>query len=46
MAQWVKDPVLSLKRLRFLLGLRFYPWPGNFRMLWVWTKKRYFLLKG
>ena len=30
-AQWVKDPVLSLQCLVSLHG--FNPWPGNFNML-------------
>ena len=30
MVQWVKDPVLSLQRLRSLLWCGFDPWPGNF----------------
>ena len=34
MAQWVKDPVLSL------LWLRFAPWPGNFCMSQVWPPKK------
>ena len=29
-AQWVKDPVLSLQRLGSLLRCRFSPWPRNF----------------
>ena len=33
MAQWVKDPVLSL------LWHGFDPWPGNFCMPWAWPKK-------
>ena len=33
-AQWVKDPALSL------LWLRFDPWPRNFRMLWMWPKHK------
>ena len=32
MAQQVKDPVLSLHWLKYLLWCRFYPWPGNFHM--------------
>ena len=38
-AWWVKDPALSLLWFRLLLWLGFYPWPGNFCMLWVQTKK-------
>ena len=29
-AQWVKDPSLSLLWLRSLLWRRFHPWPSNF----------------
>ena len=32
LAQWVKDLVLLLLWHRTLLGLRFDPWPVNFRM--------------
>ena len=32
MAQWVKDPVLSLQWLSLLLWCRFDPWPGKFHM--------------
>ena len=32
MAQWVKDPALSLMWLRSLLWSRFDPWPRNFCM--------------
>ena len=38
MLQWVKDPASSL------LWLRFDPWPGTFRMLWAWPKKKKALL--
>ena len=34
-AQWVKDPALSLQRLRSLLWLRFDPWCRNFHLLWA-----------
>ena len=40
LAQWIKDPVLSLQWLRLLLWYRFDPWPRNFCMPWVWSKKR------
>ena len=40
MAQWVKDPVLSLLWLRLLLWRRFDPWPRNFDMPQVWPKKK------
>ena len=33
-AQWVKDPVLSL------LCLAFDSWPENFHILQVWTEKK------
>ena len=39
-AQWVKDPVLSLKWPGSLLWHRFDPCPGNFCMLQVWPKKK------
>ena len=39
-AQWVKDPALSLQWLRLLLRHGFSPWPGNIHMLWVWPKKK------
>ena len=32
----VEDPVLSLQQLGLLLWCGFDPWPGNFRMPWVW----------
>ena len=31
-AQWVKDPALSLQWLQSRLWLSFEPWPGNFHM--------------
>ena len=47
MAQWVKDPALSLQWLRWsLLWLRFGPWPRNFHMLWVWPKQTNKTKKG
>ena len=39
MAQWVKDPALSLLWLGSLLWCSFSPWPRNFSMLWVWPKR-------
>ena len=39
-AQWVKDPVLSLQRLGSLLWHRFDSWPGDF--LRPWAKKYFF----
>ena len=33
MAQWIKDPELSL------LWHRFGLWPGNFHVPWVWQNK-------
>ena len=32
MAQWVKDPGLSLQQLRLLLWRSFDPWPRDFHM--------------
>ena len=40
MAQWVKDPALSLQRLGLLLWCRFNPWPRNFCTLQVQPKKK------
>ena len=34
-AQWVKDPALSLQRLRSLLWLRFDPWRRNAHLVWA-----------
>ena len=39
MAQQVKDLVLSLQWLGFLLWHRFDPWPGNFHVPQVQPKK-------
>ena len=39
MAQWVKDPLWSLRWLRWLLWHGFNPWPGNFHRLWAQPKK-------
>lgn len=39
-AQWVKDPTLSLKGLGLLLWFRFDSWLGNFHMLWLLPKKK------
>ena len=39
-AQWVKDPVLSLLWLGSLLWCRFDPWTRNFCILWAWPKKK------
>ena len=38
MAQWVRDPALSLQGLGLLLWYRFDPWPGNLYMLQVQPK--------
>ena len=38
-AQWVKDPVLSLLWLGLILWCRFNAWPRNFHMPWVQPKK-------
>ena len=39
-AQWVKDPALSLQQLKSLLWYRFSPWPGNFLMRQEQPKKQ------
>ena len=39
-AQWVKDPVLSLLWPESLLWCRFNPWPGNFNMLQAWPTNK------
>ena len=39
-AQWVKDPALSMKHLRLVLWYRFHPCPGNFNIPQVWQKKK------
>ena len=39
-AQWVKDPVLSLQCLRLLLWCGFDPWPGNSHVLWLWPPEK------
>ena len=44
--EWVKGPALSLKRLGLLLWHGFYPWPGNFHMLWAWPKNEIILREG
>ena len=41
MEQWVKDLVLSLLWFWSLLWYRFFPWPWNFCMSWVWPKNIY-----
>ena len=38
-AQWVKDPALSLQWLWLLLWHGFDPWPRNFHMPWAQPKK-------
>ena len=38
--QGVKDPVLLQLHCRSQLQLRFYPWPGNLHMPWVWGEKK------
>ena len=40
MAQWVKDPALSLQWLGSPPWRGFDPWPGNCHMLQAWPKKR------
>ena len=39
MAQWLKDPALSLPWLGSLLWHRFCVWPGNFSMAWACKKQ-------
>ena len=39
-AQAVKDPVLSLQRLRLLLWCEFDLWPGNFQHMRIVKKKK------
>ena len=39
-AQWIKDPVLSLLWLGSPLWHGFSPWPLNFHMPWVQPKKK------
>ena len=39
MAQWIKDPALSLQWLGLLLSLGFDPWPRNFHMPQLESKK-------
>ena len=41
MAQWAKDPALSLQRLGSLLRCRFSSWPGSFHLQQVQPKKRF-----
>ena len=36
----VKDPALLLQQLVSLLWCGFHPWPGNFDVTWVQTKKK------
>lgn len=38
-AEWIKDPVLSLQQLRWLLWHGFDPSLGNFHRPWAWPKK-------
>ena len=37
LAQWVKDPALSLLWFGLPLWHEFSPWSGNFYMRWVWA---------
>jgi len=39
-AQWVKNPMLSLLWLWLLLWSKFHPWPGYFHMPWERPKKK------
>ena len=43
-AQWVKDPMLSLQQLGLLLWHGFDPWPKNFHMARVQPKKNWLVL--
>ena len=36
--QWPRPQQQQCHILRWLLWLRFSPWPGTFHMLWVWPK--------
>ena len=38
-AQWVKNPALSLHWFELPPWHGFGPWPRNFHMLWAWPKK-------
>ena len=40
MLKQVKNPVLSLQWLRLLLWCRLDPWPSNFYVPRVWSKKK------
>ena len=40
MEQWVKDSVLSLQQLKWLLWRGFIPWPGNFHVHGTKKKKK------
>ena len=40
LARWVKDLALLQLCHRSQLQLRFDPWPVNFQMLRVWSKKK------
>ena len=40
MAQWVKDPVLSLRGLGSLSWVGFDRWPSNLHMPHAWPKKK------
>ena len=40
MAQWVKNPALTLQGLRLLLWHRFDPWPRNFYISSSAAKKK------
>ena len=39
-AQWVKDPVLSLQWLGLVPCHGFDPWPGDFHVPQVWPEKK------
>ena len=46
MAQWVKDLVLSLQRLGWLLWLGLDTWPENFHVPQVWPPKMILEMKN
>ena len=39
MVHCVKDPIFLLQQLRWLLCLKFNPWPGKLHVSWVWPPK-------
>ena len=45
-AQWVKDLVLSLLWLRFLLRHELDLWPGHLCMAWAWPREFWEMREG